>query len=193
MEFFSAMIFVCLALCILPQDRVRAHGDDHPLECYVCGPGSPCGPANKDKRTCNPPREDGCATMVLDSVTRKNCTNALACSLSGIGDPCAQINRSAPACTFSCCLTDLCNVAAVSPSSSSTGPQPIASREASATSRGPQPIISREAPGTGSSAPSKSPKLTSGAPELTANFVAVIITVMLAKVVKPFCFCLSMF
>ncbi|KAK2553909.1 hypothetical protein P5673_024605 [Acropora cervicornis] len=67
-------------------DRVRAHGDDHPLECYVCGPGSPCGPANKDKRTCNPPMEDGCATFVLDSVTRKNCTNALACSLSGIGD-----------------------------------------------------------------------------------------------------------
>ncbi|XP_015763332.1 PREDICTED: uncharacterized protein LOC107342314 isoform X7 [Acropora digitifera] len=193
MEFFSAMIFVCLALCILPQDRVRAHGDDHPLECYVCGPGSPCGPSNKDKRTCNPPMENSCATFVLDSVITKNCTNALACSLSGIGDPCAQINRSAPACSFNCCLTDLCNVAAVPPSSSSTGPQPIASREASATSRGPQPIISREAPGTSSSAPPKSQKPTSGTPELTANFVAVIITVMLAKVVKPFCFCLSMF
>ena len=64
---------------------MRAHGD-HPLECYVCGPGSPCGPANKDKRTCNPPMEDSCATFILDSVIEKNCTNALSCSLSGIGD-----------------------------------------------------------------------------------------------------------
>ncbi|XP_067025486.1 threonine-rich protein-like isoform X2 [Acropora muricata] len=184
MEFFYAMIFVCLALCILPQDRVRAHGD-HPLECYVCGPGSPCGPANKDKRTCNPPMEDSCATFILDSVIEKNCTNALSCSLSGIGDPCAQINRSAPNCSFSCCLTDLCNVAAVS----SSGPQPITSREAPATSTGPQSIISREAPGTGSSAPPKSQQPTSGVPQLTANFVTVIMTVMLAKFVKP----LSMF
>ena len=64
---------------------MRAHGD-HPLECYVCGPGSPCGPVNKDKRTCNPPMEDSCATFVLDSVIKKNCTNALSCSPSGIGD-----------------------------------------------------------------------------------------------------------
>ncbi|XP_044182881.1 uncharacterized protein LOC114946929 isoform X2 [Acropora millepora] len=174
-SFQSAMIFVCLALCILLQDRVRAHGHGHPLECYVCGLGSPCGPANKDKRTCDAASmEDSCATFVMNSVTMKNCTNSQGCSPSSVGNPCVQMNMSAPACSVSCCQTDLCNVAAASSSIS-----------------GPQPITSLEAPGTGSSAPPKSQKPTSGAPELTANFVAVIITVMLAKVVKPFCFCLS--
>ncbi|XP_015763315.1 PREDICTED: uncharacterized protein LOC107342314 isoform X5 [Acropora digitifera] len=171
MESFSAMIFVCLALCILPQV--------HSLECYMCGPESPCGPANKDKRTCDAASmEDMCGILVVNSVTIKNCTSSLGCSPSSIGNPCVQMNMSAPACSVSCCRTDLCNMAAVSSSSSSPGPQPI---------------ISREAPGTSSSAPPKSQKPTSGTPELTANFVAVIITVMLAKVVKPFCFCLSMF
>ncbi|XP_015763348.1 PREDICTED: uncharacterized protein LOC107342314 isoform X9 [Acropora digitifera] len=172
-----ALAFV-VVFCIIPQDRVRAHGHGHPLECYVCGPGSPCGPANKDKRTCDAPMEDSCATFVMNSVTMKNCTNSQGCSPSSVGNPCVQMNMSAPACSVSCCRTDLCNMAAVSSSSSSPGPQPI---------------ISREAPGTSSSAPPKSQKPTSGTPELTANFVAVIITVMLAKVVKPFCFCLSMF
>ncbi|XP_015763301.1 PREDICTED: uncharacterized protein LOC107342314 isoform X3 [Acropora digitifera] len=172
-SFQSAMIFVCLALCILPQDRVRAHGHGHPLECYVCGPGSPCGPANKDKRTCDAPMEDSCATFVMNSVTMKNCTNSQGCSPSSVGNPCVQMNMSAPACSVSCCRTDLCNMAAVSSSSSSPGPQ--------------------STPGTGSSAPPKSGQPTSGVPELAANFVTVIITVMLAKFVKPFCFSLSMF
>ncbi|XP_015763376.1 PREDICTED: keratin-associated protein 5-4-like [Acropora digitifera] len=143
MEFFPAMIFVCLALCILPQV--------HSLECYVCEPGaSPCGPANKDKRMCDPASlEDSCATLVVNSVTLKNCTSSLLCSPSGIGNTCAQMNMSAPACSVSCCQTDLCNVAM--------------------------------SPGTGSTS-----QPTSGAPELTANFVAVIITFMLAKVLKPF-------
>ncbi|XP_015763356.1 PREDICTED: uncharacterized protein LOC107342314 isoform X10 [Acropora digitifera] len=170
-----ALAFV-VVFCIIPQDRVRAHGHGHPLECYVCGPGSPCGPANKDKRTCDAPMEDSCATFVMNSVTMKNCTNSQGCSPSSVGNPCVQMNMSAPACSVSCCQTDLCNVAAASSSIS-----------------GPQPITSLEAPGTGSSAPPKSQKPTSGVPQLTANFVTVIITVMLAKFVKPFCFCLSMF
>ncbi|XP_044182883.1 keratin-associated protein 5-7-like isoform X1 [Acropora millepora] len=146
-----------LALCIIPQDRVSSHGDGHSLECYVCGPDeSPCGPANNDKRTCEAHTENRCATFVVNSVTRKNCTNSLECSPSSIGNPCVQMNMSAPNCSVSCCQTDLCNMAM--------------------------------SPGTGSTA-----QPTSGAPELTANFFAVIITFMLAKVLKPFCSCLSMF
>ena len=60
----------------------------HSLECYVCEPGaSPCGPANKDKRMCDPASlEDSCATLVVNSVTLKYCTSSLLCSPSGIGN-----------------------------------------------------------------------------------------------------------
>ncbi|XP_015763368.1 PREDICTED: uncharacterized protein LOC107342314 isoform X12 [Acropora digitifera] len=160
-----ALAFV-VVFCIIPQV--------HSLECYMCGPESPCGPANKDKRTCDAASmEDMCGILVVNSVTIKNCTSSLGCSPSSIGNPCVQMNMSAPACSVSCCRTDLCNMAAVSSSSSSPGPQ--------------------STPGTGSSAPPKSGQPTSGVPELAANFVTVIITVMLAKFVKPFCFSLSMF
>ena len=57
----------------------------HSLECYVCGSDeSPCGPANKDKRTCDPASlEDSCATLDVNSVTAKFCSSSLLCSPSG--------------------------------------------------------------------------------------------------------------
>ena len=60
----------------------------HSLECYVCNPDElPCGPANKDKRTCDPASlEDSCATLVVNSLTGKFCTNSLLCSPSGKGN-----------------------------------------------------------------------------------------------------------
>ena len=51
----------------------------------MCGPESPCGPANKDKRTCDAASmEDRCGILVVNSVTIKNCTSSLGCSPSSI-------------------------------------------------------------------------------------------------------------
>ena len=51
----------------------------------MCGPGSPCGPANTDKQTCDAAsKEDSCATFVMNSVTMKNCTSSLECSPSSV-------------------------------------------------------------------------------------------------------------